>query len=247
VITGFHRITLAARDPAAGAQAFADFLGRPFEPSHDGVESLTLANLQLQLRRKDPEEAEGIARITFAVDDLGEARRMLERRGAPTRMDGEVAVLEAAASHGVELALAEADGDAGPRAQADAIEGLDHVVIRTPDADRAIALYGARMGLDFRLDRSNPAWGSRLLFFRCGDAVVEFSVEADPASPAGPDKAGGLAWRARDPAAVHARVSAQGLDVSALRSGRKPGTHVFTLRSGVVAAPALIIGSEARE
>ena len=48
-----------------------------------------------------------------------------------------------------------------------AVEGLDHVVVRTPDPERAAALYGARLGLDMRLDRSTPAWGSRLMFFRC--------------------------------------------------------------------------------
>ena len=46
-----------------------------------------------------------------------------------------------------------------------AVSGLDHVVIRTPDPERATALYGARLDLDMRLDRSNPAWGARLLFF----------------------------------------------------------------------------------
>ena len=65
---------------------------------------------------------------------------------------------------------------ASPLATADAasaVAGLDHVVIRTPDPERAIVLYAGRLGLDLRLDRSEPAWGARLIFFRCGDLIVE--------------------------------------------------------------------------
>ena len=49
---------------------------------------------------------------------------------------------------------------------------MDHVVVSTPDPERAAALYGARLGLDMALDRSHPDWG-RLMFFRCGDLIVE--------------------------------------------------------------------------
>ena len=49
---------------------------------------------------------------------------------------------------------------------------MDHVVVSTADPERAAALYGARLGLDMALDRSHPDWG-RLMFFRCGDLIVE--------------------------------------------------------------------------
>ena len=52
------------------------------------------------------------------------------------------------------------------------ITALDHVVISTEDPERAAALYGARLGLDMALDRSHQDWG-RLMFFRCGDLIVE--------------------------------------------------------------------------
>lgn len=118
------------------------------------------------------------------------------------------------------------------------------MVIRTGDPERAIALYGSRMGLDFRLDRSNPAWGSRLLFFRCGDAVVEVATDLKSARSDAPDILSGLAFRAPDPDAARARLAKRGFDVSEVRPGRKPGTRVFTLRSGVVGAPALVIGGQ---
>jgi hypothetical protein len=58
-------------------------------------------------------------------------------------------------------------------ATADApITAMDHVVVSTADPERAAALYGARLGLDMALDRSHPDWG-RLMFFRCGDLIVE--------------------------------------------------------------------------
>ncbi len=52
------------------------------------------------------------------------------------------------------------------------ITSMDHVVVSTSDPERAAALYGARLGLDMALDRSHPEWG-RLMFFRCGDLIVE--------------------------------------------------------------------------
>ena len=51
---------------------------------------------------------------------------------------------------------------------------------RPPDPERAAALYGARLGLDMALDRSHPDWG-RLMFFRCGDLIVEVVAPAGQA------------------------------------------------------------------
>ena len=116
------------------------------------------------------------------------------------------------------------------------------MVIPTPNPDRAVALYAARLGLDFRLDRSNPQWGSRLLFFRCGDAVVEIGADLNAPVSDAPDRLSGLAWRVRDPDTARARLAGVGFDVSEARQGRKPGTRVFTVRSGVIGAPSLIIG-----
>src|SRR5206468_240833 len=90
----------------------------------------------------------------------------------------------------------------------DCVHALDHVVINTPNPDRALALYGARLGLDFRLDRSNPEWGSRLLFFRCGDSVVEIGAGLKSPVSDAPDRLTGLAWRGADPQAAQARLAA---------------------------------------
>jgi catechol 2,3-dioxygenase-like lactoylglutathione lyase family enzyme len=242
VITGFARIDLAARDAAKAGEAYAAFLG--CDPA-EAASGFRLANVVLRVRAAAADEREGLAAITFATRDLSHARRMLERRGVATREQGADVVLEPA-SHGVGLGLAAASErrDGAAAAAGDRIVGLDHVVIRTGDPERAIALYGARLGLDFRLDRSNPAWGSRLLFFRCGDAVVEIATGLEPARSDAPDVLSGLAFRAAAPDAVRERLARAGFDVSEARAGRKPGTRVFTLRSGLIGAPALVIGGQ---
>jgi catechol 2,3-dioxygenase-like lactoylglutathione lyase family enzyme len=127
---------------------------------------------------------------------------------------------------------------------AGSVVALDHVVINTANADRAVALYGARLGLDFRLDRSNPQWGSRLMFFRCGGAVVEIGARLGGETSDAPDRLSGLAWRVTDPDAARARLAKAGFDVSEVRSGRKPGTKVFTIRSGVPGAPTLMLSAD---
>ena len=115
------------------------------------------------------------------------------------------------------------------------------MVIRTPDPERAAALYGARLGLDMRLDRSNPTWGARLMFFRCGDLIVELAHDLRAGVSAGPDRLWGLSWRRTTPPAAIARLRGAGLDVSDTRPGRKPGTHVFTVRDGTCGVPTLML------
>jgi hypothetical protein len=60
-----------------------------------------------------------------------------------------------------------------------------------------------------------------------------------------PDRLSGLAWRVVDPDAAQARLAKAGFDVSEVRSGRKPGTKVFTIRSGVPGAPTLMLSADA--
>ena len=203
-------------------------------------------------------QGEGLASLAFAVDDIERAHRRLARLG----LDPEpVVAVESvdratgarrrwrrtraatAATHGVRIFLIQREEKptAPPPPAPGGITGLDHVVIRTPDPERATALYGARLGLDMRLDRSNPAWGARLMFFRCGDLIVELAHDLRAGISAEPDRLWGLSWRTDDPAAAHARLRAAGLDVSETRSGRKPGTQVFTVRDGTCGVPTLML------
>jgi catechol 2,3-dioxygenase-like lactoylglutathione lyase family enzyme len=120
------------------------------------------------------------------------------------------------------------------------ITAMDHVVIGTADPERAAALYGARLGLDMALDRSHPEWG-RLMFFRCGDLIVEISHRPGKERVDAPDKLRGVCWRVADIEATRARLVEAGVDVSEARSGRKPGTKVMTVRNGTCGVPTLLM------
>ena len=125
------------------------------------------------------------------------------------------------------------------------ILGLDHVVVSTEDPERAAALYGARLGLDMALDRSHQDWG-QLMFFRCGDLIVEVVRRPVAGADQTHDKLWGLSWRVADIDATRARLAAAGLNVSEVRIGRKPGTRVVSVRDGTCGIHTLLVERTAR-
>ena len=191
-------------------------------------------------------ESSGLRSMVFATSDIDKAATLLERRAVPTtRTDGGLALL----GHGVAIGVvAQADEAPSPFTAdaASAVSSLDHVVVRTPNPERAIAFYAGRLGLDLRLDRSNPKWGARLLFFRCGDLVVEIAHDLKKGVSDEPDHLWGLSWRVPDIAAAHARLKAAGLDVSEPRDGRRPGSQVCTVKNGTGGVPTILIGGVGR-
>lgn len=172
-----------------------------------------------------------LAAVTLGVADVAATERLLQRRG----LAGDASGLDLG---GTTWRLAPTTGDEGggpaPR--------VDHVVVVTGDPERAAANFGARLGLDLRLDRAT-GHGFRGLFFRCGDAVVEVIVPGEP--PEGPDAFGGLAWRVTDLVATRERLAAEGVELSEVREGRKPGTRVTTVRDPDLAIPTLLISTAA--
>lgn len=228
-------------------------------PSGEGAFGETIA-------RHLEAHGEGIWAIAFTAQDIEAFQTLMSRRGLRGAKPGPVrsthddgrkrywttSSLDAADTGGLNILLAAPPRDGTPWPQSEPTDGeaaavtqLDHVVIHTANPDRALAVYGAKLGLDLRLDRSNPDWGARQLFFRCGDAVVEMGASLKTPVSDAPDRFGGLAWRVSDPEAVQARLAAAGFDVSEVRIGRKPGTKVFTVRAGVIGAPALMIQQDA--
>jgi catechol 2,3-dioxygenase-like lactoylglutathione lyase family enzyme len=130
-----------------------------------------------------------------------------------------------------------------PRSAATAeapITAMDHVVVSTGDPERAAALYGARLGLDMALDRSHPDWG-RLMFFRCGDLIVETVQRPGAIAESARDRLYGLSWRVADADATRARLASSGIDASNVRTGRQPGTRVLTVRNGTCGIPTLLV------
>lgn len=122
------------------------------------------------------------------------------------------------------------------------VHSLDHIVINTPDPDRAAAIYGARLGLDLRLDRTAEQWKTRFLFFRLGGLTLEIINRLDQAGdPESGDRIGGLTWTVKDIDGAHTRLVNAGIETSPVRAGRKPGTRVFTVKSGTLGVPTLFI------
>lgn len=194
---------------------------------------------------------DGLSSMTFATPSLDKAARLLERRAVPSAREGQRLVLSRDATHGVPIELRERKDRATPSPlagsdEAASISALDHLVVRSPNPERAIAFYAGRLGLDLRLDRSNPDWGTRLLFFRCGDLVVEIAHDLKKGVSDGPDRLWGLSWRTPDIAKANARLKAAGIDVSEPRDGRRPGSQVFTVKSHTAGVPTLVIGGIGR-
>jgi catechol 2,3-dioxygenase-like lactoylglutathione lyase family enzyme len=215
-----------------------------------------------RIRAVIAEQGEGLASICFRTSDIAKMHRRLDRLAlkpepvteAESRDTMSDATLSwkrtraaTSATRGVRLFFLELARER-PRSVPSAaapITAMDHVVVSTADPERAAALYGARLGLDMALDRSHPDWG-RLMFFRCGDLIVEVVHRPGTDTDALHDKLWGMSWRVADIDATRARLTSAGVDASEVRDGRKPGTRVLTVRSGTCGIPTLLVERTAR-
>jgi catechol 2,3-dioxygenase-like lactoylglutathione lyase family enzyme len=205
----------------------------------------------------------GLKSLVFASDDLGDARATFDRRALkPDEITPGESVdpfsgkarqwsrmrLDDTATHGVRIFTLQRkapDPLVYKTGKPDVVSGLDHVVVNTANPERAAALYGARLGLRLALDRSNPDWDMRLMFFRTGALTIELAHKISAGVGNQPDKLWGLSWRVPDVEAAHARLLAANFAVTSIRAGRRPGTKVFTVRDGTVGVPTLVLSAEA--
>ena len=224
-------------------------------PKGDGVVGTRLREMLAQSGPK-------ITSLAYEVPDIGMAHHTFGRRGLdPSDVsDGASTDLETgngrnwkrfrcadAACGGVKTFVLQHTDGALPARQVDvgAVVSLDHLVINTPNPDRAAALYGARLGLRFALDRTAEEWKTRFLFFRLGGLTLEVihrlgeAHERDAA-----DFVWGLTWAVDDLDAARTRLEDAGLTVSEIRKGRKPGSQVFTVKDGTLEVPTLLIAHE---
>jgi catechol 2,3-dioxygenase-like lactoylglutathione lyase family enzyme len=210
-----------------------------------------------RIREAIKTSGEGLASLCFATADIVKMHRRLERVALKPEQVSEVESRDAASgaamkwkrtraatdhTRGVRLFFLELEA-ARPRSEASGaapITGLDHVVVATEDSERAAALYGARLGLDMALDRTHQDWG-QLMFFRCGDLIVEVVRRPVAGGDATRDKLWGLSWRVGDIDGARTRLMAAGVDVSDVRTGRKPGTRVMSIRSGTCGVQTLLL------
>jgi catechol 2,3-dioxygenase-like lactoylglutathione lyase family enzyme len=258
VITGLDHVAIAVRDFDAAVEGYRRLLGRePELEPRDGANRawFHLANMALEviapsgdgpagdrLHARLDAAGEGLWIAAFQVEDVAAAARLLSRRGLEVRPFASVARVRAAGLDFV-LTPGRIGAQLSPAVDAEdaSVPALDHLVVHTPNPDRALGLYGAKFGLDLRLDRTNEQWGARQLFFRCGGTVFEVGANLTAPVTDESDCFGGLAWRVTDPEAARTRIAAAGFDVSEVRVGRKPGTKVFTVRDAPGGAPTLML------
>ncbi|MBR1123783.1 VOC family protein [Bradyrhizobium lablabi] len=203
------------------------------------------------------EQGEGLASICFRTGDIAKMHRRLDRLTLKPEPVSETESRDAAsgatmswkrtraatsATRGVRMFFLELakERPLSVRTTPASITSMDHIVVSTSDPERAAALYGARLGLDMALDRSHPDWG-RLMFFRCGDLIVEVTHRPGKHPDADRDTLWGMTWRVADIDATRDRLVGSGVDVSEVRNGRKPGTRVMTVKSGTCNIPTLLL------
>lgn len=205
----------------------------------------------------------GLKSLIFSSDDIADARATFDRRALkPDEITPGESIdpvsgrarywsrfrLDEQATHGVRVFTLQRkapDPLVFKPGKPSSVSGLDHVVINTPNPDRAASLYGARLGLRLALDRSNPDWDMRLMFFRVGELTVELAHKITGGVSNAPDKLWGLSWRVPDIEAAHARLVSANFAVTSIRAGRRAGTKVFTVRDGTVGVPTLVLSADA--
>jgi catechol 2,3-dioxygenase-like lactoylglutathione lyase family enzyme len=205
---------------------------------------------------------EGLASICFRVDDIAKTHRRLDRVALKPDPVAEVEsrdlesgktlhwkriMVATEMARGVRMFFLELGEDRplSPVTAAAPITALDHVVVSTEDPERAATLYGARLGLDMALDRSHQDWG-QLMFFRCGDLILEVVKRPVAGADQTHDRLWGLSWRVADIDATRARLVTAGVAVSEVRAGRKPGTRVMSVRDGACGIHTLLLERTAR-
>lgn len=259
MITGFDHAVIAVEDIARGVAAYETLLGAGASPveTRDDVASALVVTRNIAVELMAP-RGPGAARLRAALEDGGEGLKSLvfatpdierlHRRCSRVGLEPEAIAERSGArsfragterTHGARLFFMQREA---PLVSSAGVVGLDHIVVRSSDGERAAALYGARLGLDMRLDREVA--GRRLLFFRCGDAIVE--IVHDPSITDGRDRLWGLSWRVADADAERERLANAGLSVSDVRTGNKAGTRVFTVRDQTCGVPTLMIEQNSR-
>jgi catechol 2,3-dioxygenase-like lactoylglutathione lyase family enzyme len=239
VVVGVNDLSAATADYAAltGSQAQ--------EVAFRGGSSVSFQLANTCLRLVETSERQGLKQLVFGCPDLDSARRRLPNVG--------IEIIDEASDDGF-LALnpettrsaltAARETESRDLPSAGALSGLDHAVVASGDGDFTSALLSGRLQLDMRLDLTNENWDARLMFFRCGDLIIE--VYQPLSKPLGPerDRFFGLSWRTDNIEATHAELTERGFDVSEIRTGRRPGTQVCTVRDKTHGVPTLILGRD---
>ena len=207
-----------------------------------------------------PEHASGhISSYSLATDNIDETHRIMKRRGLNPSEITERRYFDQLRKRftcnkdiikNVDLEIVESlkDPETFPENSTSEIQSLDHLVIDTPNVERAAATYGARMGFRLALERSSPEWKVHFLFFRVGRTTFEVvhRLGVDHSTD-DLDQPFGFSWATKDIERTRERLASSGRNVSEIRVGRRPGSRVFTLRDRTCGIPTIFIEHEPRE
>ncbi len=116
---------------------------------------------------------------------------------------------------------------------------VDHIVLRTLDADACVTFFGEQLGIRLALDKTVPKWGGRMLFFRTGKLTLEV-IEADKDRPE-KDHFWGVALQCDDIETTSDKLEHRGVALTKVRVGRKAGTRVASVKSHALGIPTLLI------
>ena len=221
----FDRIVIVVPDLVAALAAYRALLGVPLPAPGAGERRawIALPNTVLELQQRDVPNA-FIAGLVFADPATGVPEHPLQNELG----------LELALGDGCETGEFRASAPAGQCHEL----SVDHLVLRSADAQACIALFRDRLGIRLALDKSVPEWGGRMLFFRAGKLTLEVIAGGD--TDAG-HALWGIAYQCEDAMALADRLRDTGVAVSDVREGRKPGTLVATLKSHQLGIPTLLI------
>ena len=254
MIKGLDHVAIAVEDIGAGVEQYRLLLGRPevalCETAGRRAAMFVLSNARIVLIEADTGRA-GVEAIGLSVaDGASQLTAAVPLHDHPAELDvhaetAKLWALPSVATRGLPVRLARRTSApllAADSFETDAVEALDHVVIRSAAPDAALALYNGALGIRLALDR--VLGGVRMLFFRTGGVTLELIEDA---SAGATDSFYGLAYRVRDLEAAHLRLTAAGFLLTEPRVGRKPGTHVFSVRSSTCGVPTLLIRDASRD
>ena len=231
MVGGFDRIVIAVPGLADATREYRQLLGMEPAPVEGEPQRawFVLPNTVIELVQA-PLERAVIEGLVFASAD-----------GGATEMP-------VANARGLHLSLSDGRRTAairGRHEEAGAVGlGVDHLVLRTTDADDCIALFGQQLGIRLALDKTVPEWGGRMLFFRAGKLTLEVIEWAG--GHGNSDHFWGIAYQCADLDRLPRQLAARGVSLSDVRAGRKPGSRVATVKSHSLGLPTLLLQPPAK-
>jgi len=226
MIESFDRIVIRVPNLAAACDEYATLLGvRPVTVDGEMRAWLALSNTVLELVEGSSQDAAISSLVLVSADT----------EAGDTQLDNDLG-LDLSVCNGHETAAFRDNYSQGCLPTT----GVDHLVLRSVDADRCIALFNGRLGIRLALDQDVPEWGGRMLFFRAGKLTLEV-IASHTVEPDAVDTFWGLTFHLPDIEARAAQLQDLGVALSEVRDGRKPGTRVATVHSHCLGLPTLLL------